>query len=138
MAADTVLAAGSVAATALLSAAGYLLHRHVYRPLREDVTQALATAEEAQTTADELKQLLVGAEAEADRGELIRIREEIEDLADQQQRSNRLQTEGAHNLAELVRYVAEQEDDVEVEVKDDSIFLRGDKLSDGGLLFPRP
>lgn len=134
MASALTVALAGVLAAATLSAVGYVVHRYVLAP----VEYAVETAENAEAKVHDLEQLLVGADSDADEGVLVRLQEDIADVKSETKRSNRLQVEEAHNLSELVRLVAEREDDIEVEVRDDAIYLRGDEMPDGGTLsFPR-
>lgn len=134
MAAALAVALATVAAGAAVSAAGYAVKRWILDP----IAAAAEQAQRAERKADELEQLLVGADAEADEGMLVRLQQDIDSLKRETEKANRLQVEESYNLSELVRVVAEREEDIEVEIRDDTIYLRGDEIPDGGLQFPRP
>lgn len=137
MAGDLAVGLAVVSVGAVLSAAGIVLYRFVYKPLRDDIDDAQDMAADAQQRTQELEQLLVGPDAEADEGVLVRLQQDIAELKRQTDRSNRLQTEEAHNFVQLLQWLNEREDDVEMEIEDDTIILRGDRMTDGGPLYFR-
>lgn len=115
-------------ATATLGLVGFVAYRFVYRPLADEVDEAMTRAEEAYDKARDVerrherqRQLLVGADADADRGVLVRLEKRLQANETKLTTMSRLLTELTYNIQQI-RASSADLDDADFDLED----LEGD------------